>query len=635
MAFFAVFAAGCDRSRGRAALTGLPDTWAVYWYLCGSDLESNWGLATDDLAEMISVALPDNVEVVIQTGGALRWHCGIDENSIGRYLYRGDELSLLGTLPDASMSEPDTLRDFLAFCNENYPAQRQVVVLWNHGGGSLWGAVFDERYEFAALSLPELRQVFETVPATSGQYEAVGFDACLMATVDVADVLRGHARYMVASADVEPGYGWDYATIMRALARGPSDGGALGKAICDGYYRACEGAGEAYLATLSVVDLDRAGPLIQAYQSMGDEALLLGCQSPLTYFGAFGRAARKAQKYGPNSDNEGYANMVDLYDLVHRAGPELLPTGGPAVLAALDECVVYQVNGPLRRRSGGLACYYNFAADPMWSAAGLASFAALGTNRSFSWFTSYSLTGSFDAAGRAYVRQLARARGFAQPALTRDAFGLVREHLHNVCAAQDENGFALCLAPEDAACVTDVCMRLELILGNGDTVALGVRPCETADWESGIFGGSGRTTWGAIGGALLHMDPIEQADDYALWAVPIVLNGAKNILYVGLRQEAYEILGAREVSYAGMVEKNLRPLAAGDVVQPLLPVFVGIDADGSEIWEEQVFERIVIRPDTLFHEQALDGNLLRVSFVITDCSGHVYTTPPIDMGGVV
>ena len=47
--------------------------WAVYWYLCGSDLESNYGSATNDLAELMEVKLPESVKVVIQTGGASVW----------------------------------------------------------------------------------------------------------------------------------------------------------------------------------------------------------------------------------------------------------------------------------------------------------------------------------------------------------------------------------------------------------------------------------------------------------------------------------------------------------------------------------------------------------------------------------
>ena len=48
-------------------------SWAVYWYLCGSDLESEGGFATDDLGELLEVELPENVTVVIETGGAAEW----------------------------------------------------------------------------------------------------------------------------------------------------------------------------------------------------------------------------------------------------------------------------------------------------------------------------------------------------------------------------------------------------------------------------------------------------------------------------------------------------------------------------------------------------------------------------------
>ena len=48
-------------------------TWSIYWYLCGSDLETNYGCATQDLMELMEVTLPENVRVVIQTGGAKEW----------------------------------------------------------------------------------------------------------------------------------------------------------------------------------------------------------------------------------------------------------------------------------------------------------------------------------------------------------------------------------------------------------------------------------------------------------------------------------------------------------------------------------------------------------------------------------
>ncbi len=38
------------------------DDWAIYWYLCGSDLESNYGSATEDLSELMEAELPENVK---------------------------------------------------------------------------------------------------------------------------------------------------------------------------------------------------------------------------------------------------------------------------------------------------------------------------------------------------------------------------------------------------------------------------------------------------------------------------------------------------------------------------------------------------------------------------------------------
>ena len=49
------------------------ESWAVYWYLCGRDLESNGGVATMDLSEMMGVDLADNVDVVIRIGDASVW----------------------------------------------------------------------------------------------------------------------------------------------------------------------------------------------------------------------------------------------------------------------------------------------------------------------------------------------------------------------------------------------------------------------------------------------------------------------------------------------------------------------------------------------------------------------------------
>ena len=57
MALSLVSCGGAEDVSDSAGAEG--ESWAVYWYLCGSDLESNGGFATTDLSEMMEVELPE------------------------------------------------------------------------------------------------------------------------------------------------------------------------------------------------------------------------------------------------------------------------------------------------------------------------------------------------------------------------------------------------------------------------------------------------------------------------------------------------------------------------------------------------------------------------------------------------
>ena len=248
------------------------ESWAVYWYLCGSDLESNGGCATIDLTEMMEVELPENVTVVIQTGGAALWQNElIAADKIQRWVYSGQELTLVDEQESANMGDAQTLYEFLDFANTNFPADKVAVTFWNHGGGSVSGAAFDELYEMDSLDLSEMYQAFNEVwPADQANpaLELVGFDTCLMATVDVAAVFQNFSRYLVASEEVEPGNGWLYSGWLGELAQNPGmDGGDLGIAICNTYYEGCEAVGTEAQTTLSVTDLTKLTPLLDAYEA--------------------------------------------------------------------------------------------------------------------------------------------------------------------------------------------------------------------------------------------------------------------------------------------------------------------------------------------------------------------------------
>ena len=79
------------------------DDRTVMIYMCGSNLETTFGVATKNIAEMLSVKLPKGVNVVIETGGAKKWRdYDISNEKISRYTVKNGKLILLQTL-DQSM----------------------------------------------------------------------------------------------------------------------------------------------------------------------------------------------------------------------------------------------------------------------------------------------------------------------------------------------------------------------------------------------------------------------------------------------------------------------------------------------------------------------------------------------------
>ena len=71
------------------------------------------------------------------------------------------------------------------------------VVFWNHGGGSLSGVCCDEINENDALTLPEINSSLSSVYQNmTDQFEFIGFDACLMGTIETANIASTYARYM-------------------------------------------------------------------------------------------------------------------------------------------------------------------------------------------------------------------------------------------------------------------------------------------------------------------------------------------------------------------------------------------------------------------------------------------------------
>lgn len=590
-------------------------SWAVYWYLCGSDLETNGGFATTDLSEMMEVQLPENVNVVIQTGGAAVWQNDqMDPEKLQRWLYNSEGLQLIEEQDTANMGDAQTLYEFLAFANENYPADKVAVTFWNHGGGSVSGAAFDELHGLDSLDLAEMYQAFDAVWPADTEHpalELVGFDTCLMATVDVASTFQNFAKYLVASEEVEPGNGWLYSGWLGALAENTDmDGAALGTAICDTYYQGCEAVGTQDQTTLSVTDLSRLEPLLDAYESFGQEALAAAAEDP-GFFAELGRAAARSENYGGNTREQGYTNMVDLGHLARQTA-WMLPSA-QRVCDALTDCVIYQVGGPYRAEATGLSCYYSYNGD----VDDLNGYITVGESTAFKHLYTYELTGELAEDGEEYLSSLDIGE-------LPDIVTLADMDWDGAPLDLDDEGTSfLTLGPEANDVLAGIGFSLFYVDEAGDQMLLlGTDNDLTADWENGVFYDNFRGVWGALDGHLVYMELSFEGEDYNLYSVPILLNGEAYNLQVAydFTAEEWSILGASQgLDESGMASKELRLLAEGDVITT---IWKAATFTGDDDFEMYAAEELTVTADTAFGEAPLFDGSYSMVFEMWDAAGN-------------
>ena len=576
-----------DAGRG-----GSRESWAVYWYLCGSDLESRYACGTDDILELLDVELPGNVTFVIETGGASYWQNDtVDPNKIERYEYSSEGFKKVETLPQANMGKTETLRDFLSFCKENYPADHTMMLFWNHGGGSAAGAAFDENYGYDSLTLDEMHKAFAGVYELSEKnppFEVVGFDTCLMATVDTAGMLKDVARAMVASQETEGAAGWYYDYWVSELAENTDISALeLGKIICDSYYRGCRRDGISDKATLSVTDLSKIGPLMEAYEAFGEEALMASYIDS-SFMSRFAQCAMSTENYGGNTKTQGYSNMADLGHMA-RLSMGLLASAED-MYNALCDCVYFSVKGRGRQEATGLSFYYPYSKDPEV----FGKYTEVSAGEAFNYLYEYQINGELDKEGKAFLEGLGSKPVEPDPIASLYSMGWENKSL-----SIDKDGCAvLNLGPEATDILEGVYFSFFYVDYEEDLMMeLGRDNDISADWEKGVFTDNFRGVWGAVEDIPVYMDLSCDGDYYNIYSVPILLNGEDcnmEVVY-DFNEEEWTILGARKaIDENGMADKNFVLFEEGDEITILWMVSASVEEEfeAYEVytftWDEEV-----------------------------------------------
>ena len=174
-----------------------------------------------DLDEMIRAGSNDNINVIVyltyqEEGGS----------KITKKLYvTTNGLEQIGDAMVRDSGDVATLKEALEWACVDYPADHMAAVLWDHGSGPLnrdgnhivpRGVCYDDETG-NYLTDRDCLQAFSWARDTfrrGSKFDIIAFDACLMATVEMAYTLSSCANYMVASEETIPGDGFQYADLL-------------------------------------------------------------------------------------------------------------------------------------------------------------------------------------------------------------------------------------------------------------------------------------------------------------------------------------------------------------------------------------------------------------------------------------
>lgn len=121
-----------------------------------------------------------------------------------------------------------SLRGFLRFCADKYPARHYMLFMLGHGvvvGNDIF--MLDEHASESSLTLIDLGQILaefkHTIELEDSTFELVSFHSCSVSSMEVAYELQGTAKYMLASQGPAFVGSWPYRQILVRIFNALSD----------------------------------------------------------------------------------------------------------------------------------------------------------------------------------------------------------------------------------------------------------------------------------------------------------------------------------------------------------------------------------------------------------------------------
>ena len=614
--------------------------------------------------------------MLVYTGGAKKWRNNVVSSSRNQ-IYQikdGAFYCLKDDMGSSSMTNPDTLTTFLKFGKENFAADRMCLIFWDHGGGSVSGYGYDERYgQGQTMTLAGINQALKNAGI---KFDFIGFDTCLMATVENGIMLSQYADYMVASEETEPGVGWYYTNWLTQLGKNTSTPTVrIGRTIADDFVDVCNQKCRGQATTLSVVDLAELQATVPQELkefSIDTNALIQN------------KEYKKVSKARSSSREFAQQSRIDQIDLIHFA-KNMGTDEGKDLAKALDGAIKYNRTGGGISNAYGLSIYFPYKRANKVKQM-VSTYQAIGMDEEYSRciqeFASLEVSGQVSAGTpvSSYSSQNLAPSGLLESLLgqgggytTSYSSGSLNDLLGGLYGGSGSGGGStgsildlfmgrsmtaesaaeyilenhfdanalvwrngrISLSKEQWSLVEALALNVLLDDGNG-FIDLGMDTVYELDGDDLLETYDG--TWLSIDGepvAYYYLDTVEEGDNYVISGyVPAILNGERVKLMLNFDSErpfGY-IAGARKVYQEEETEQQSKELIAigkGDKVQFICDYY---NYDGKYTDSYLLGHEITLGDTVKIANKKIEGDKskCKATYCFTDIYQTRYWTPVIE-----
>jgi hypothetical protein len=360
-------------SHSKAGATKKP--WTVLVWIAGDNNLASYGVT--DMKEMKKIGSTPDLNIVTQ------YDRSGSKGTERYFLRKGTSLGadvVPPSLGETNTGDPQVAIDFFTWGIKNYPSDRLMIVIWNHGSGldetdlykrarrlklrvyrgdengdlprgrlrqiasshfrrALFSTSVDRAIRTRGIAYDdtnrdfldnvELKRVLQKAAKAHGRpIDVFGMDACLMNMIEVTYQLRGLVSNIVASQELEPGDGWPYDKVLGDLATKPAASGADVAKKITARYLASYTASDA--VTSGAVDVTRVEAAAKAVDTLASACIaVMGDDGE---YAAFSKALTSSQRF----DTKDFVDLGDFAaQIATRSGNTAVKQACKGVLAAL------------------------------------------------------------------------------------------------------------------------------------------------------------------------------------------------------------------------------------------------------------------------------------------------------------